>query len=139
MSLGDHLRYLRAMRGGIDTGTIANSIGLEKPWPINEIEVRYRQVGDDELVAKLAEFYQRPLDEFLWHRERSRKKLTLEVHEVINNGESISLTLRSGEKLIGKPQWWDLGVIGLIQEGDREITVVQRHAVVDWESGSKGT
>jgi hypothetical protein len=133
MSLGDHLRYLRAMSGGVDTRTIAEAVGLERPWPINEIEVRYREVGDDELVAKLADYYERPVDEFLWHRERSRKRLTHDIAEAIQEERPVALRLRSGTILEGEPVWWDLGAIGLLLEGEDEITVVQRHAVIDWE------
>lgn len=133
MSLGDHLRHLRALRGGIDTRTIAETLGLDRPWSINEIEVRYREVGDDELVAKLADYYDRPVDEFLWHRARSRKKLTQDVALAIEEGRPVKLVLRSGTVLEGDPAWWDLGAIGLMLEGEDETTVVQRHAVIDWE------
>jgi hypothetical protein len=133
MSLGDHLRYLRALGGGADTRTIAEAIGLDRPWPINEIEVRYREVGDDELVAKLADYYDRPVDELLWHRARSRKKLTQDVALAIQEKRPITLRLRSGAELVGEPVWWDLGAIGLLVEGKNDITVVQRHAVIDWD------
>lgn len=133
MSLGDHLRYLRAMKGGIDTASVAEAIGIERPWPINEIEVRYRELGDDDLLAKLADYYGRPVEELVWHRQRSRKKLTLYIHEAIQEGRPVTLRLRSGEELRGEPQWWDLGAIGLLREGERALTVVQRHAVVDWD------
>ena len=133
MSLGDHLRFLRAMGGGVDTQTIAESIGEERPWLINEIEVRYREVGEDALVAKLADYYGRPLEEFLWHRARSRKKLTHFVFFALEEGRPITLHLRSGESLNGMPQWWDLGSIGLLRTGEERVTVVQRQAVIDWE------
>ena len=133
MSLGDHLRYLRAMSGGVDTRTIADAIGLERPWPINEIEVRYREVGDDEVVAKLADYYERPVDELLWHRARSRKRLTQDIAGAIQEERSVTLRLRSGTVLEGEPVWWDLGAIGLLLEGEDEVTVVQRHAVIDWD------
>jgi hypothetical protein len=133
MSLGDHLRYLRARRGGIDTRSIAEELGLDRPWLINEIEVRYREVGDDELVAKLARYYDRPVDELLWHRARSRKKLTQDVALAMQEERPVRLVLRSGTALEGEPIWWDLGTIGLMVAGEDEVTVVQRHAVIDWE------
>ncbi len=133
MSLGDHLRYLRAMRGGIDTASIAEAIGEERPWPINEIEVRYREVGDDELVARLADYYQRPLEELLWHRARSRKALTVFIQQATLDARPVILRLRSGEELNGVPLWWDLGALALLRDGEDEPTVVQRHAVIDWE------
>lgn len=133
MSLGDHLRYLRAMNDGIDIITIAQAVGVQRPWEITEIEVRYRQVGDDDIVNKLAEYYNRPVDELLWHRERSRKKLSRFIQQAISNKVSVSLYLRSGECLTGTPVWWDLGSIGVRRDGEEKITVVQRHAVIDWE------
>ena len=133
MSLGDHLRYLRAMRGGVDTRAIAEAVGLDRPWPINEIEVRYREVGDDELVTKLADYYDRPVEEFFWHRARSRKRLTQDIAKAIQEAQSVRLHLRSGTTLAGEPLWWDLGAIGLLLDGEDEITVVQRHAVIDWD------
>lgn len=135
MSLGDHLRFLRAMNDGIDTATIAEAIGEERPWPINEIEVRYREIGDDDLLRRLAEYYEQPVEEFFWHRERSRKKLTIFIAQATQANNPVALQMRSGKTLAGVPQWWDLGTIGLQQEGDDTITVVQRHAVVDWKSG----
>jgi hypothetical protein len=133
MSLGDHLRFLRALDGGVDTRTIAEAIGIERPWPINEIEVRYREVGDDDLVAKLADYYDRPVGELLWHRARSRKKLTQDLADAIRDDRTVKLVLRSGATLEGRAVWWDLGAVGLALPDQVEITVVQRHAVVDWE------
>lgn len=132
MSLGDHLRYLRALKGGVDTAAIAEAIGEERPWAINEIEVRYREVGDDDLVARLAGYYGRPVDELKWHRERSRKKLSQYLFHAVEEGRTITLQLRSGEQLTGVPQWWDLGAVGVVLEGEAELTVVQRHVVIDW-------
>lgn len=131
MSLSDHLRYLRAMRGGFGTQTIADAIGLEKPWPINEAEVRYRPVRDSELVAKLADFYGRPLEEFQWHNARPRKFLTFYAARALETKEPASLTLRSGEVLRGQIVWWDLSSIGLKMDDGRTI-VVMRHAIIDW-------
>jgi sRNA-binding regulator protein Hfq len=131
MSLSDHLRYLRAMRGGLDTQTIADAIGLEKSLSINQAEIQYRPVRDPELVAKLADFYGRPLDEFQWHNARPRKFLTFYTARALETKESASLTLRSGEVLSGQIVWWDLGSIGLKMEDGRTL-VVMRHAIMDW-------
>ena len=131
MSLSDHLRYLRAMRGDLDTRTIAVAIGLEKPAPINHAETRYRPVRDPELVAKLADFYGRPLEEFQWHNARPRKFLTFYAARALETKEPASFTLRSGEVLSGQIMWWDLGSIGLKMDDGRTI-VVMRHAIIDW-------
>ncbi len=131
MSLSDHLRYLRAMRGGMDTRAIAEAIGLETSGPINRAETQYRPVRDPELVAKLANYYGRPLEEFQWHDARPRKFLTFYAARALETKEPASLTLRSGETLRGRIVWWDLGSIGLEMADGRTI-VVMRHAVVDW-------
>lgn len=131
MSLSDHLRYLRAMQGGVSTQVITEAIGLEKPTPVNHAETQYRPVRDPELVAKLAAYYQRPLTEFQWHNDRPRKYLTFYLARALETKETVTLTLRSEEQLTGTVEWWDLGSVGLWDENGR-LLVVQRHAVVDW-------
>jgi hypothetical protein len=59
--------------------------------------------------------------------------LTQDVALAIQEERRVTLRLRSGAELVGEPIWWDLGAIGLLIEGDDEITVVQRHAVIDWD------
>ncbi len=130
MSLGDHLRYLRAMRD-VSTTEIAEELGLESSTPVNMAEVRYRPVEDETLITQLADYYDRPLEEFHWHNARARKYLTFYVERAMQQGEPISLTLRGGTVLEGRPEWWDLVAIGLRPE-EGELLVVQRHAVVDW-------
>ena len=136
MSLGDHLRYLRAMHGGIDTATIAEAIGLEKPGPINQAEVRYHPVYDAELIERLAAYYGRPRDEFEWHNARPRKFLTFTIAQALETGEEVSLTLRTGEVLAGTAEWWDLASVGL-RTTDGHLLVVQRHAVIDWPGATE--
>ena len=131
MSLSDHLRYLRALRGGISTQPIAEAIGLEKATPVTHAEIQYRPVRDPELVEKLAEFYQQPLQEFEWHNARPRKYLTFYLARALKTKETVTLTLRSGEQLTGTAEWWDLGSVG-VREENGHLLVVQRHAVVDW-------
>jgi len=133
MSLGDYLRYLRATHGGESTLDVAGAIGLSSPWPINEIEQRYRQVGDDELVAKLADYYGVPVEELLWRRKRSRKAFSNFCSNAIESGHAVALQLRTGERLEGRVEWVDMGALLLKPaDGSTEI-VVQRHIVDDWE------
>jgi biotin-(acetyl-CoA carboxylase) ligase len=131
MSLSDHLRYLRARQGGTHTLEIAAALELPTPTTINLAETQYRPVRDEALVAKLATYYERPLEEFQWHNARPRKYLTFYIARALKTKEIVSLTLRSGRQLTGTAEWWDLGSIGLRGE-DGRLTVVQRHAVVDW-------
>lgn len=131
MSLGDHLRYLRAVSGGQETQFIAQDVGIESPTDINFAETRYRPVEDEELVAKLADYYGRPVEEFQWHNARARKYLTFYVARAMREGVSVELILRTGEVLSGRVEWWDLSSIGL-RTNDDQLLVIQRSAIVDW-------
>ncbi len=131
MSLSDHLRYLRARQGGTYTLDIAHALGLEKPTAVNLAEKQYRPIHDEELVAKLADYYGRPLEEFQWHNARPRKFLTFYIARALRTKETISLTLRSGRQLTGTAEWWDLSSVGLRDENGR-LLVIQRHAIIDW-------
>ena len=111
MSLGDYLRYLRAMHGGESTLEIANKLGLLSPWPINEIEQRYRDCGSEELVAKLAEYYGVPVADLTWRRKRSRKGLSAFISNAADNSYTVVVILRSGERLEGTVDWFDMGAI----------------------------
>ena len=131
MSLSDHLRYLRARQGGIHPLEISQAIGLEKPTAINLAEKQYRPVHDAELVAKLAEYYGRPVAEFQWHNARPRKYLTFYIARALKSKELVRLTLRSGRQLSGTAEWWDLSSVG-IRDEDGRLLVIQRHAIIDW-------
>lgn len=138
MSLGDHLRFLRAMKGGPSTREIAQAIGLERVTPLREIEQRYREIGDDALLEKLALYFQVPIEELKWHRARYRKALSHFLEKALKQGQRVHLHLRSGETLTGKVMWWDLGATGL-QPDEGELLVIQRHAVIDWEPATTTT
>ena len=134
MSLGDYMRYLRAMHGGESTADIAKAIGIPTPWPINEIEQRYREVGSDELVQKLADYYGVPVEELLWRRKLSRKKLSEFLDEANKKGQKVRLFLRSGERIEGSVQWLDLGAVALALADGSGQAIVQRHIVDNWET-----
>ncbi len=131
MSLGDELRYLRAFHGGIEPSTIEDKTDLPR-GTLRYMEQRYRRVGeDDEVLAKLAAFYGTTLENLQFHRERYRKAFSAYLQQGLESGQPIRVRLRTGETLSGVVRWWDLGAFGL-QDQD-QLTVVQRHAVVDWE------
>jgi len=136
MSLGDYLRYQRALRNGMDTNTLAQAMGVEHVRDLNEIEQRYRQVGDDALLEKLAAYLNVPIDELQWHRARYRKKLSAFIHAAQESGRPVALHLRHGETLRGRVLGWDLACIVLAPADGGETIIVQRHAVVDWEEMS---
>ena len=132
MSLGDELRYLRALRGGPDNMTVEDEAGIPR-GTLWALEKRYRRVGeDDKILARLAAYYGVSLEELQFHRERYRKALSAYLHEKQESGEVARFRLRTGEEMNGRVRWWDLAAFGLEGE-DGELTVVQRHAVVDWE------
>ncbi|GAB4568947.1 MAG: hypothetical protein Kow0047_22010 [Anaerolineae bacterium] len=130
MSSGDYVRYLRALRGGPDLFTVSAESGVPSK-AIRELEQRYRPVGDEETLRKLAQYYQVPEDELLWRHAWSRKKLTYALHRAQTTQKPIELNLRSGETFVGHVVWWDLGAALLRLEDGREV-VIQRHMVDTW-------
>ena len=109
------------------------------PGALRMMEQRYRRVGeDDEALAKIAAYYGAPLEKLQWHRERYRKAFSAYLEEAMESEAAVSLELRTGETMQGRVRWWDLGAFGLESEGDGLFTVVQRHAVVDWEGSANG-
>ena len=132
MSLGDELRYLRAFRGGGNLMEIEDAIGLQ-PGTLRFMEQRYRRVGeDDEVLAKIAAYYGVPLEQLQYHQERYRKALSAYLHQALESETTARFELRTGETLAGRVHWWDLGAFGLDPEDGGPLTVVQRHAVLDW-------
>lgn len=132
MSLGDELRYLRAFHGGGNLQEIEEEIGLE-PGTLRYMEQRYRRVGeDDEVLAKIAAHYDVPLGTLQYHRERYRKALSAYLQQGLESGTPVRFELRTGETLAGRVRWWGLGAFGLEPETGGPLTIVQRHAVLDW-------
>jgi hypothetical protein len=138
MSLGDELRYLRAFHGGDDLDPIEEEIGLDR-GTLRYMEQRYRRVGeDDEILAKISAYYKVPLEKMQWHRERYRKALSAYLYQALESETIVHLELRTGEAVSGRVRWWDLGAFGLEPADGGPITVVQRHAVLDWEGAAEG-
>lgn len=132
MSLGDHLRFLRAMRGGPAFDALADKLNEADRRKARDLEVRYRDTSDESIVRKLADCYGAPVEELMWHRARSRRSLSDYLLAVSSENRPAELRLRSGEVLAGRVVWWDLAAIGLQPADGRPLLVVQRHAVVDW-------
>ncbi len=132
MSLADELRYLRAFHGGGNLGDIEQEIGLE-PGTLRYMEQRYRRVGeDDEVLAKIAAHYDVPLGKLQFHRERYRKALSVYLQQALESEATARLELRTGETVAGRVRWWDLGAFGLEPQDGGPLTIVQRHAVLNW-------
>jgi len=130
MSSGDYLRFLRALHGGKDFFTIEAETGIPSGL-MRQIEQRYRAVGDEETLRKLAEYYGVDPEEVLWRHEWSRARLTFALEDAMREDVPIRLYLRTGETFTGKVQWVDLAATCLNVDG-REI-VIQRHWVDKWE------
>ncbi len=131
MSSGDYLRYLRALKGGPDLFTVSEGSGVP-PGTLREIEQRYRAVGDEETLEKLAQYYDVPVEELRWRHGWSRKALSLALDVAQAEDVPIQLNLRTGQSLRGKVVWWDLGAT-LLETDDGDQVVVQRHMVDTWE------
>jgi transcriptional regulator with XRE-family HTH domain len=131
MSTGDYVRQLRAVRGGPTPLEIEQAIGLA-PGTYRQLEQRYRAVGTDEDLAKLAEYFQVPVDELASRQAWTRKDLSAALVEATEQDRPIRLELRTGTSVTGKVIWSDLGA-ALVQIDDGRELVVQRHIVDRWE------
>jgi len=131
MSTGDYVRQLRAVKGGPTPLEIEQAAGLT-PGTYRQLEQRYRAVGGEEDLAKLAEFFQVPVDELTSRQKWTRKDLSAALVEAQEQDRMIRLELRTGDTLAGKVTWSDLGA-ALLQLDDGRELVVQRHIVDRWE------
>ena len=132
MSLGDYVRYLRAMKGGPDYRTIQAASGVAVRT-MREMEQRYRRVGEnDDDLQKLADYFGVPVAALTWRREKWRKQLSEALYTAQNEGRPIRLILREGPTFEGRVLWWDLGATELELSDTDGRVVVQRHAVDDW-------
>jgi hypothetical protein len=133
MSLGDYLRYLRAVKGDLTPWDIEEATGVPSGH-YRQMEQRYRAVGDDEALVKLAAYFQVPLEELTWRREKSRKALSTALDHAQQTAASIRLQLRMPPLTFsGKVLWWDLGATLLeLDDGSGQV-VIQRCMVDDWE------
>jgi transcriptional regulator with XRE-family HTH domain len=131
MSLGDELRMLRAIAGGQTPLEIEEEIGVDAGL-YRQLEQRYREMGDDETLDKLAAYFGSDAAVLKRARSRSRKALSQHLSQALDSETTVELKLRTGETLTGRLAWWDLGALGLEPEDGGSPTVIQRHAVVDW-------
>ncbi len=131
MSLGDYVRYLRALKGGPTPWEMAEAGGIPS-GEYRQIEQRYREVATDETIGKLATYFGVPAEELLRRREWSRKQFSADLDRAQRGRRRIHLTLRTGECLSGWVEWFDLGAALLRPEGGEEEIVVQRHIVDEW-------
>jgi hypothetical protein len=131
MSLGDELRFQRAMAGGPTPMEIAEETGVDSGLYC-QLEQRYREIGDGETIDKLAAYFKCDPATLKRAQSRSRKALSQYLYGARDSGHSVRLELRTQEILQGHVAWWDLGAVGLVLDDSDMLTVVQRHAVIDW-------
>jgi hypothetical protein len=132
VSLGDYVRYLRAMKGGPDYRVIEAATGIAGRT-LREIEQRYRRVGEEDGdLQKLADYFGVAVEELTWRRDKWRKLLSEALHTAQEEGRPIRLVLRDGPVFEGRVLWWDLGAAELELSGGEGNVVVQRHIVDDW-------
>ncbi|HSN75284.1 MAG TPA: helix-turn-helix transcriptional regulator [Anaerolineae bacterium] len=131
MSASDYLRYLRAVKGGPTPQDIENATGVPA-GAYRQIEQRYRAMGSEEELAKLATYFEVPVEELTGRVEWTRKALSAALVEAVEMNAPISLEMRSGQTLTGMVQWSDLGAALLQLECGQEV-VVQRHMVDRWQ------
>jgi hypothetical protein len=130
MSLGDYLRYLRARKGGPTPWEIQEATGVSS-GVYGHIEQRYREIGDEETMQKLAAYFEVQLEELTRRKPKYRKALSGALAAAMTHNVPIRLILRSGHEFSGHVVWWDLGAVLLALEDGKEV-VVQRHMVDDW-------
>lgn len=131
MSTGDYMRYLRAVKGGPTPFDIEHATGVAAST-YRQIEQLYRSIGTEEELAKLADYFDVPVEELNQRQQWSRKALSAALVEAEEEDRSIRLELRSGAAFSGRVIWSDLGSVLLEMEDGREI-VFQRHMVDRWE------
>lgn len=131
MSTGDYVRQLRALRGGPTPLEIEQAAGLPAGL-YRQLEQRYRGVGSEEDLAKLADYFRVPVEELTSRQQWTRKDLSAALVEANEQDRPIQLVLRSGQAITGKVVWSDLGATLLHLDDGREL-VIQRHIVDRWE------
>lgn len=131
MSTGDYVRYLRAAKGGPTPHEIQEATGVSASV-YRQLEQRYREIGEEEDLRKLADFFGVPAEELIDRTPWTRKALSQALVEASEAQHPIQLKLRSGETISGQVKWSDLGAVLLVLDDGREM-VIQRHFVDRWE------
>jgi transcriptional regulator with XRE-family HTH domain len=97
-----------------------------------QIEQRYRKVGSDEVLEKLAQYFEVPLEELVQRRDRPRKLLSAVLDQAWRNRATLRVMVRSGETFVGQVKWFDLGALMVRLDSGEGDVVLQRHMVDDW-------
>ena len=134
MSLSDYMKFMRATKGGVTPWEIADATGLSSK-DVHLLEVKHRRMGeDDAMLARLAEYFEVPVDDLVKRRDNFRKRLTGFVADRQRTQEPVVLVLESGEELHGTITWFGREAVALNLTGEDPETplVVQRAVVAEW-------
>ncbi|MFL5732275.1 MAG: hypothetical protein ACJ78Q_03660 [Chloroflexia bacterium] len=135
MSLSDHIKYLRAVKGGLTPWEIAEGSGVPAR-DIHLLEVKHRMVGEnDAILERLASYFGVPVDEFSSRRGAFRKRLTAFLEEGQQGTVPVEFKLESGEVIGGKVEWFAREAIAVAPAGEGEEVrpyILQRGYVADW-------
>ncbi len=141
MSLSDYIKYLRAVGGGLTPWEIAEKSGVTAR-EIHLIEVKHRRVGDnDDVLQKLADFFNVPLENLISRREAYRKRLTFFLEENQQQSSPVVLKLEDGEELEGTVVWFGREAVAIAametdnsdnSDSSDKPYVVERGWVANW-------
>ena len=133
MSLSDYIKYLRAVSGGLTPWEIADKSGVPAQ-EIHLIEVKHRRVGEnDDVLEKLAKFFNVSMEELKSRRQAYRKRMTFFLEESQQQSTPIALRLESGEQIEGTVAWFGREAVAITPAGgDGDPYIIQRGWVADW-------
>jgi hypothetical protein len=133
MSLSDYVKFMRAVKGGVTPWEIADATGVPSK-EVHLLEVKHRRMGDDDaMLAKLAEYFEVPVDELVRRRDAFRKRLTGFVADRQRGNEPVTFVLESGERLQGTIAWFGREAIALQPADGGTPFVIQRAVIAEWQ------
>jgi transcriptional regulator with XRE-family HTH domain len=138
MSLSDYIKYLRAVNGGLTPWEIAEGSGVSAR-EIHLLEVKHRRMGqNDEVLEKLAAFFNVPPGELMSRREAFRKRLTSFLDEKQEDISPVALRLENGEVIEGTIEWYAREALAIKPSSnpDDPPYIVQRSWIADWRDAS---
>lgn len=132
MSLSDYVKFMRATKGGVTPWEIADATGVPSK-EVHLLEVKHRRMGDDdEMLGKLAQYFEVPVDDLIRRRDAFRKRLTGFVADRQRSEEPVTFVLESGERLEGTIAWFGREAIALQPPDSGHPLVIQRAVIAEW-------
>lgn len=132
MSLSDYVKFMRATKGGVTPWEIADATGVPSK-EVHLLEVKHRRMGDDdEMLTKLAQYFEVPVEDLARRRDAFRKRLTGFVADRQRSEEAVTFVLESGERLEGTIAWFGREAIALQPSDSGHPLVIQRAVIAEW-------